>query len=480
MDSQADLQEGQPKAFELDSPRRAESIAAGVDDAEGGHFVFFRGEYSRLPIARLSADLLLYRPENGRLITQLRELERTRELPPGYFAAHRESPEVQAELHSLLLEMSKDPRGPIYQELSRQAQQTEPLLITAGGIVVNGNRRLAAMRALLSENPDRYRKFQEVRGAILPDDTRPEDIEYIEAALQLAPETKLAYSWINRRLKLRRQRFELKLPVSRILESYRLESEADLERELAELALAEEYLENMLGQPGHYNLVEDGEKLFVGLCGNLHQLPENDRRLWQLAGFAMIFSRKEMDADLCSYFPFIPPKPAHIPVRALQRLAAEEELISEKQLKDDPDLPKSTRKELAAVLSRTSDAVRLTRTLLDILDQLQIEHREQNAPKRTLKRIQQARQLIESLEPQTLTESQRARIGSELSAIAYHGRRLLEDDPAAPPLIGGFAERAKGMNPDKPSFTAGLAHAFRAIIGRRLSRRLGSLLKGGK
>jgi hypothetical protein len=452
---------------------KQKSIASCIDPAEGGHFVFFRGEYKKLPIAIVPEGLLLYRPENGRLIMQLRELEQTQNLPSGYFAANRENTEVQKQLHLILLEMSKNPQGPIYQELGRQAQQTEPLLITAAGIVVNGNRRLAAMRELLYKDPDRYGKFQNVRAAVLPVDASPEDIEYVEAALQLAPETKLAYSWINRRLKLRRQRHELKLPIPRILESYRLENQSDIDRELAELALAEDYLEDISGQPGNYSLIEDAEKLFTGLSANLNQLPENDRHLWRMAGFAMISARNKVDTDLCTYFPFAPPKPAHIPIRALFRLAAEEELVSEKQLQQEPDLPESTRKELAAVLSRTVEAPRLTRIILDILDQLQIEHREQNAPKRTLKRIQQARQLIENLEAETLTANQRARIGSEISAIVYHSRRLLVNDSSSSPLIGGFAERAKGLNPENPSFTAGLAHAFRAIIGRRLSRWLG-------
>jgi len=463
-----------------EATRRTKLIASCIDPVQGGQFVFYRGQYRQVPVARVPNDMLLYRPENGRLIMQLQELERSRNLPAGYFAANRENPEVQKRLHSLLLEMAKNPQGPIYQELRRQAQQTDPLLITADGIVVNGNRRLAAMRALATENPDRFNKFEQVRAAVLPADAQPEDIEYVEAALQLAPETKLAYSWINRRLKLRRQRFELGLPVPRILESYRLESEADLDRELAELAMAEDFLETPLGRPGHYVLIEDAEKLFVGLHANLRQLPENDRHLWRVAGFAMIVARDKVDTDLCAYFPFAPPKPLHITVRALQRLAAEEELVSEKQLKQASGLPETTRKELVAVLSRTDDAPRLTRILLDILDQLQVEHREQNAPKRTLKRIQQARQLIEHLEPQTLTPDQRACIGSELSAIVYHGRRVLGEDQTAPPLIGGFAERAKGFNPDKPSFTAGLAHTFRAILGRRLSRWAGRILKNGK
>lgn len=476
----------QTNISKLDSSQRAEHIVACIDPNQGSHFVFFRGEYRQLPIARVPADLLLYRAENGRLIMQIQEWEKNKGLQPGYFAVNQENPEIQEQLHGLLLEMAKNPRGPIYQELKRQAQQTDPLLITADGIVVNGNRRLAAMRALAAEKPEHYQKFQEVRSAVLPAEAQAEDIEYVEAALQLAPETKLAYTWINRRLKLRRQRYELGLPVSQILESYRLESESDLERELAELALAEDYLENILEQPGHYALVEDAEKLFIGLWANLHQLPEIDSHLWRLAGLVMILARGEIDADLSAYFPFTEPKPAHIPIRAMQRLAVEQDLISEKQLQEDPDLPQSVRKELAAVLSRTSEAVRLTRMFLDILDQLQIEHREQNAPKRLLKNLRQARQLLEGLRTEDrgqktvdwgprLSRKQQAQLQSELAAIITHSRDFLDMD-VVQPLVGGYAERSKGLNPDQPSFTAGLAHAMRAILGRRLSRALGSLL----
>ena len=76
------------------------------------------------------------------------------------------------------------------------------------------------MRALLAENLDKYKSFQNVRSAVLAADACSRDIEYVEAALQLAPETKLAYSWINRRLKLRRQRDVLEIPIQELLESY--------------------------------------------------------------------------------------------------------------------------------------------------------------------------------------------------------------------------------------------------------------------
>lgn len=464
------------KAVDLGSKQRAEFISSCLTDQRpGGHFVLYRGEYHELPVIKLSIDLLLYRADNGRLILQIQELQNRQGLPSNYFSDHQESLVIQEQLHNLLLEMAKDPSGPIYQELSLQAQQTEPLLITSQGLVVNGNRRLAAMRALLAEDPDKYTSFQEVRTAILPSDAQLKDIEYVEAALQLAPETKLAYSWINRRLKLRRQKEELNLPVPQIIKTYRLEDVQQLNRELQELELAETYLRDFLSRPGDYHLILDADQLFIGMFTNLSHLSKNDQQLWSLIGFNLIYVRQDLELDLNNYFPFTDPRPAYAPVQALKRLAVEEGLITERQIQQETDLPLMARQELEYILSSPQNANRIAKSILDILDQLYSEHREQNAPKRMLKHLRQARYLIESLDPDDLSNRQKSQASSELAALQHHGWRTLGPMTSPPPLVGGLAELAKGLNPEKPSFKAGLAHALRALLGRSLCRRLGGI-----
>jgi hypothetical protein len=224
---------------------------------------------------------------------------------------------VQQLLHQLLVAEAGDPRGPILHELERQQLQTEPLLITAEGVVVNGNRRLAAMRELLHCDPERFAGFATVSAAMLPAEAVAADLEFVEAALQMAPETKLAYGWIGRRLKMRRQRDELKLPLESMCESYRVEDAAAIDREIQELALAEDYLDSYRGEPGHYSLIVDAEALFVGLRERLSLLPAPLRRLWRLAGFAMIDGRAHVQGPMDRQFPFAPPAPEHLPASAL-------------------------------------------------------------------------------------------------------------------------------------------------------------------
>jgi hypothetical protein len=121
------------------------------------------------------------------------------------------------------VEKARDPQGPILQELERLAVQTEPLLMDAEGVVVNGNRRLAAMRWLLAVDAQRYSRFEQPMAAVLPPEVERADLEFIEAALQMAPETKLAYSWLDRRLKLREQREQLGLADAWIVEAFRMD-----------------------------------------------------------------------------------------------------------------------------------------------------------------------------------------------------------------------------------------------------------------
>ncbi|WP_110650103.1 hypothetical protein [Salinicola peritrichatus] len=412
----------------------ARQIQSALQQASArGTYVLFRGEYREMPVVEVPIDLPLFRPENGRLITRLHEYLREQGIGEREFSARIDQPWVQEALQQLLLPLSRDPQGSIYEELARQAQQTEPLLLTYDGVVVNGNRRLAAMRALHEQDRERYAAFGQVRATVMPEDATAEDIEYVESALQLAPETKLAYTWINRRLKLRRQREVLKLPVKRILESYRLPDEKSLERELAEIDLAEAYLRDYLGEAEDYPRIEDAELYFVALNEQLAAIePSRLRALWRWAGFAMIDVR-EQETKVLDYFPFVPPNPANVPEAAMVNLARSRGLVGETERADSVDsLPFSAMERL---MSRRDSARELTQELTDVLEQLRIEANYHEMPRRLLRHVQSARKLAEKLEADRLTAGQKAKIGSELAAIGYHSRRFLEAEEDAPAPI---------------------------------------------
>lgn len=424
----------------------------------GGHFVFYQGQYRELPVIELPNELLAYRADNGRLMLELLQLQKLRGLDKSFFHDNQDDPIVQQDLHSLLLTLSKDSNGPIFQELQRQKQQTEPLLITANGVVVNGNRRLSAMRQLLQEAPDSFRNFSRVRVAVLPGDALPQDIEYVEAALQLAPETKLAYSWINRRLKLRRQKNELKLPVPQLLKSYRLQAVKEVDCELEELKLAETYLQDFCGEPMQYAEILDAEELFVKLNATLNQIAVAKRALWQLLGFAMIFSRNELKVKLVGYFPFTPPLPAFAPDLALFELARSEGILQEEQSRDADPLPARAEKLLSGLLRQRGDAERLSQETINILDQIRIDHNKNETPQIMLRNIQNARRLAERIEAGVLTKQQKAELGSELAAFTHHSKRLLETGAGAPPPLSVRQRKLRKLREDPYDYFADSRH----------------------
>ncbi|NEA46543.1 ParB N-terminal domain-containing protein [Streptomyces sp. SID10815] len=83
--------------------------------------------------------------------------------------------------------------GDLKEDLLARGQQ-EPAIVTADGVLINGNRRTAALRVLRDEG---HLKFQYVRCLVLPDDATPDEILNLEAELQVARDYREDYSWIN-------------------------------------------------------------------------------------------------------------------------------------------------------------------------------------------------------------------------------------------------------------------------------------------
>ena len=118
----------------------------------------FRGKPATLTRIEIKTDFPLYRVQSGRTHSaQAAYLDRHSELPQDFFA-DPEDPGVQMAQHELLLELITD------QGLDRDLRnrgQWNPLVLTHDGYVVDGNRRLCALR----EEGTEY-----VRAVVLPED----------------------------------------------------------------------------------------------------------------------------------------------------------------------------------------------------------------------------------------------------------------------------------------------------------------------
>lgn len=422
---------------------RTRVIAELAAAARSTHFAPLRGRYEAAPVIRLPEALLVYRVENGRLIAEIAEHARSQGLDLADLRARQEAPEVQRLLHRVLAEKAAAPEGPILQELAEQAQQIEPLLIAADGVVINGNRRLAAMRTLLARDPERYAGFAVVSAAVLPADVTAAEIEAAEAALQMAPETELAYGWINRRLKLRRQRHDLGLSDAEILRAYRLADAGRIDAELEELALAEDYLERFPRAPGRYSLVGDAEPLFTGLNIQLRRLPPQLAELWKLAGMAMIFGREAIEGPFDRQFPFADPIPGQMSLLAMHRLAEELGLAAAAE-GETPALDRAVREQLLPILSDPARARRLAAELHALMDRLRAELQDLTSPARALQLLQKLRDTLARLDPERMTPAQRRQMQSEVAAIQAKAAVLFAEEPAAARRPRGLARLLGG------------------------------------
>ena len=154
-----------PSAAPPSLQERVRLIGELATAAQSTHFAPIRGRYEAAPLVELPEALLVYRVENGRLIAELEEHARAQGLDLADLRARQETLDVQRLLHGFLAEKAASAEGPILQELAEAGQQVEPLLITADGVLINGNRRLAAMRTLLARDPERYAGFSAISAA---------------------------------------------------------------------------------------------------------------------------------------------------------------------------------------------------------------------------------------------------------------------------------------------------------------------------
>lgn len=230
-------------------------------------FYAFRSTRNELPVIRIPLGLVMYRIENFRTFTDQKEYISNEGKTADYFSKGQEVESVQQIQHSILASLANKGKDasliPVIEVLARERQR-EPLLITSAGIVVNGNRRLAAMRELYYQNSEVNSSFSHIDAMVLPSDANEEEIIDIEASLQAKPETKMDYDWIGDAQLLKSQVMIHKTiaAVAKRLDR----SEKEIKNSIAALAEADLYLKDWAKAEGHYSLVkEDGKQLFSDL-----------------------------------------------------------------------------------------------------------------------------------------------------------------------------------------------------------------------
>jgi hypothetical protein len=212
-----------------------------------------------LPVILMSIDDLVYRMRNGRTRTEQAKWVKENKKPRDFFSAGQDNLSVQRVQHDLLLKFANGEKGRVLLDvLKKDQEQTDPLLITREGVVLNGNRRLALMRHLREQdrldNTNLYSAFATVECQVLDPGIGEPEMREIETRLQAARETKLGYDWIDEILLARDLRDDGKT-AGQIADLMNMK-EADLNVLFQRLEEAELYVREYLREPD-----EEGETL---------------------------------------------------------------------------------------------------------------------------------------------------------------------------------------------------------------------------
>ena len=225
----------------------------------------YRGETRTEIVYKIPLDYLIYNKYNGRIGTDVLSYEKQNsELNP-------ETDSDRVLIEKFLYESKKD-RNKTTMDSLQKAKQQRYGIVTADGIIVDGNRRAMLLNKLFHEREQLGYSYKEVEhcqyflAIILPDDATERDIQQLETIYQMGEDDKLDYNPIEKYLKCK----ELKrLGFSEDdIAGFMSESSAKVKEWLSILQLMEEYLEEY-GYNGIYTRLEKTEGPFVDLEGYL-------------------------------------------------------------------------------------------------------------------------------------------------------------------------------------------------------------------
>lgn len=322
--------------FELSVMARIERIdyiERRIDDSNPKRthrFFEYQNRHHELPLISLPIDLPIYRMDNNRTLTRQHTFIKQNEKNSDFFSAGQENEEVQQVQNDILLTFAK--KGiegsitPIIDVLKTDFQK-EPLILTYDGVVVNGNRRLSAMRYLYSEI--NKQDFEYVECAILPKNATEDEIKDIEARLQNQPETKLGYGWIIDAM-VARDVMERK-GIDKAPDLLKISPTA-IKEKVFSLQLVDEYLARWLEDAENYDVVEDGEQWFSDLAKKIKSKDVGEKEITKTIAYLLAEKSVLLEGRLYNYNnaigKFLP--------EIAKKLASKKE-VSLEVIEDNPD-----------------------------------------------------------------------------------------------------------------------------------------------
>ena len=253
---------------------RTSEIAAKTAGSHTYYPLEVMGKYRNLRQITVRIGMPVYRIANGRTRTFQREFLATHpDVPADLFTLDPDGLEAQRAQHEILRRLADD-EG-LWQEFQGGTQQTEPILLTNTGVVVNGNRRLCVWRTLFERDPETYRHFAFVEAAILPEACDEAEIRALEKRLQIQKSHRAPYKWHNKAAMMKEER-EAGAPPEALAKSYDV-SRKEVDLLIGAFAYAEEYLRR-IGKADQWSLVDEDEFAFRAMVAERKKLRDQGRK----------------------------------------------------------------------------------------------------------------------------------------------------------------------------------------------------------
>lgn len=173
---------------------RADFLAARIATAKRQLLPQWMRPEKELPVVDLPIEWVRFSTLNHRTrAEQMREIETSG--VPDLFNGDPLGAAAQAAQLKIL--MGQEGFDALKEDLRERGQQ-ESAVVTAEGVLINGNRRSSGLRALWLN--DHLPEARYVRAYVLPADTTPDELIDLETELQVAKDYKEDYSWVNEAL----------------------------------------------------------------------------------------------------------------------------------------------------------------------------------------------------------------------------------------------------------------------------------------
>jgi hypothetical protein len=414
--------------------RESQIAKACESPMERSAFHEYQNAAQLLPVVRLPIELLIYRMANGRTRTEQLKYVRQHKLAANYFSNGQENQDTQQAQHVLLDQFSKEGTSsiiPIATVLA-EGKQTDPILITSAGVVINGNRRLAAMRELYASPESNYCGFSHVNCRVLPASVTDKEIKEIEVRLQMQPETKLPYTWVNEALTIK-DLMANGFSREEVARDMRKEP-TDIDTSLRALTHAEIYLKDWRRQPEEYDLVDGAEQIFSDMARLLKNKAGEELEVSRRVAYVIQDNSKQLGVRAYAFNFSFGKKSAEVAELLAARLgidltappAKAENLGEELEIEIEDETEGASYKPLLDVFDDPARRDEIAEELILVCESVKAAEQDEKRGQAALKAVKDANTRLLELDISTADPATYAAIIAQLDSVISRATKLKE------------------------------------------------------